>query len=79
TLQGSMQTFNAQQGLLVCWGGFNKPTLTEARQGHFTVRLWDANDLVMAIYRTYEQLPEEIQTELPLKRVWTLVPEDEEA
>jgi restriction system protein len=37
------------------------------------------NDLVMAIYRTYEQLPEEIQTELPLKRVWTLVPEDEEA
>jgi restriction system protein len=79
TLQGSMQTFNAQQGLLVCWGGFNKPTLTEARQGHFTVRLWDANDLVTAIYRTYDKLPEEIQTELPLKRVWTLVPEDEEA
>jgi restriction system protein len=79
TLQGSMQTFGAQQGLLVCWGGFNEPTRREARQGYFTVRLWDASDLVMAIYRTYDKLPEEIQADLPLKRVWTLVPEDEEA
>lgn len=78
TLQGSMQTFNAEQGLLVCWGGFNGPTVREAQQGYFTVRLWDASDLVNAIYRTYEKLPEEIQADLPLKRVWTLVPEDED-
>lgn len=79
TLQGSMQTFNAQQGLLVCWGGFNGPTLREARQGYFAVRLWDASDLVNAIYRTYDKLPEEIQADLPLKRVWTLVPEEDDA
>ena len=24
TLQGTMQTFKAEQGLLVCWGGVNK-------------------------------------------------------
>ena len=36
-----MQTFKAEQGLLVCWGGFNKVVLAEARQGHFTVRLWE--------------------------------------
>jgi restriction system protein len=76
TLQGSMQTFKAEQGLLVCWGGFNKVVLSEARQGHFTVRLWDSRDLVEAIYRNYEHLPAEIQAELPLKRVWMLVVEE---
>jgi restriction system protein len=73
TLQGSMQSFKADQGLLVCWGGFNKAVLAEARQGHFTVRLWDSRELVEAIYRTFDKLPEEIQAELPLKQVWMLV------
>lgn len=79
TLQGTMQTFKAEQGLLVCWGGFNKAVVSEARQGHFAVRLWESRDLVEAVYRTYEKLPAEIQAELPLKRVWMLVPEDDEA
>ena len=57
TLQGTMQTFKAEQGLLVCWGGVNKVVLAESRQGHFMVRLWDSRDLVRAIYRTYERLP----------------------
>ena len=75
TLQGAMQSYKAEQGLLVCWGGFNKVVLNEAKQGHFTVRLWDSRELVEAIYRTYEKLPAEIQAELPLKRVWMLVQE----
>lgn len=74
-LQGTMQTYRADQGLIVCWGGFNKVVSSEARHGHFTVRLWDSRDLVKAIYRTYEQLPAEIQAELPLKRAWILVRE----
>ena len=57
TLQGVMQTFKAEQGLLVCWGGFNKTVLNEARQGHFSVRLWDSTDLVESVYRTYDSLP----------------------
>jgi restriction system protein len=79
TLQGAMQSYKAEQGLLVCWGGFNKVVLNEARQGHFTVRLWESSDLVEAIYRTYEKLPAEIQAELPLKRVWMLVQEGDDA
>jgi restriction system protein len=79
TLQGSMQSFKADQGLLVAWGGFNKAVQTEAKQGHFFVRLWDSKDLVEAIYRNFERLPAEIQAELPLKRVWMLVPGDREA
>jgi restriction system protein len=78
TLQGTMQSFKAEQGLLVCWGGFNKVVLGESKQGHFTVRLWDSRDLVEAIYRNYEHLPAEIQAELPLKRVWMLVAEEPE-
>ena len=73
-LQGSMQSFKADQGLLVCWGGFNRAVQQESKQGHFSVRLWDSSDLVEAIFRNYEKLPAEIQAELPLKRVWTLVP-----
>ena len=76
TLQGTMQSFKAEQGLLVCWGGFNKTVLQESKQSHFMVRLWDSSDLVGAIYRNYERLPAEIQAELPLKRVWTLVVEE---
>jgi restriction system protein len=75
-LQGSMQSFKAEQGLLVCWGGFNKAVHQESKQGHFTVRLWEGSDLVQAIYRNYEKLPAEIQAELPLKRVWMLVSEE---
>lgn len=76
TLQGTMQTFGAQQGLLVCWGGYNRAVYRESKQGHFTVRLWDSRDLVEAIYRHYERLPAEIQAELPLKRVWILVADE---
>lgn len=76
TLQGTMQTFDADQGLLVCWGGFNRAVQQESRQGHFAVRLWDSRDLVQAIYRNYESLPAEIQAELPLKRTWMLVVEE---
>ena len=76
TLQGTMQMFKAEQGLLVSWGGFNKVVLTESRQSHFLVRLWDSRDLVEAIYRNYERLSAEIQAELPLKRVWMPVAEE---
>jgi len=77
SLQGVMQTFKAEQGLLVCWGGFNKVVQMEAKQGYFAVRLWESRDLVEAIYRNYERLPAEIQAELPLKKVWVLVREEQ--
>ena len=78
TLQGTMQTFSAEQGLLVCWGGFTRAVEQEARQSHFTVRLWDSSDLVTAILRNYDRLPAEIQAELPLMQIWVMVVEDQE-
>lgn len=78
TLQGAMQSFKAEQGLIVCWGGYNKVVLNEAKQAHFRLRLWDSRDLVTAIYRTYEKLPKEIQADLPLKQVWMLVRDEDD-
>lgn len=77
-LIGTMNTFKADQGLLVCWGGFTQPAKIEARQHAFKLRLWDQADIVNAVYRAYERLDAEIQAELPLKRVWMLVREDAE-
>ena len=62
--------------LLVCWGGFNSAVLKEARLSYFAVRLWSADDLVQAVLRNYDQLPEELQADLPFKRIWALVQEE---
>ncbi len=75
-LQGTMQNFKAEKGLFVSWGGYKSSVEKEGKLSFFSVRLWDANELVDALFRNYDRLPEEIQKELPLKRVWTLVLEE---
>ena len=72
-LQGVMPRFGADQGLVVSWGGFKDSVLREARQLYFTIRLWDAGDLVNAIQHNYQRLPADLKSELPLKQLWTLV------
>jgi len=75
-LQGTMSSFGADQGLLVSWSGYTASALREARSSYFTVRLWDADNFLEAVLRNYDDFPEEIQSELPLKRIWTLVLEE---
>jgi restriction system protein len=72
-LQGTMQTFQAQQGLLVCWGGFKASVVREARMSFFSVRLWNSTDLIDAVLRNYDRLPAEFKGELPMKKIWALV------
>ena len=74
-LQGVLKTFGAQQGLLVSWGGFKSSVVREARKLFFEIRLWDAGDVVDAITENYDKLPNEIQVELPLRRIWALADE----
>ena len=76
-LQGSIKTFGADQGLLVSWGGFTRAVLEEARRSFFTVRLWDSGNLIEAILKNYERLPDALVAELPLKRIWALVLSEE--
>ena len=75
-LQGVMQTFQADHGLLVSWGGFARPAELEARAMHFNVRLWGADQLLEAVLENYELLSADVRSELPLKRLWALVQED---
>lgn len=75
-LQGVMKNFGAEQGLLVSWGGFKKTVTIEAGRLFFEIRLWDSGDLVEVLLENYEHLPDELKAELPLKRIWTLVPEE---
>lgn len=75
-LQGVMPRFGADHGLLVSWSGFNTAVTREARQLFFKVRLWDAGDLVSALQRNYEKMSKELQAELPLKQIWTVVEEE---
>lgn len=71
-LKGTMQSFGADHGLLVSWGGFKDTVRRETQTDFFRVRLWDAGDLLNAVLTRYDQMSEEIQAELPLKRIWTL-------
>jgi restriction system protein len=72
-LFGSVTNLNANHGLLVCWSGFTQPVRRKVNDQFFKIRLWSSDDLLEAIFRTYEGLPEEIRKALPLKRSWTLV------
>ena len=77
-LNGVINSFGAESGLIVSWGGFQNQVYKEAAREYFKIRLWDADDLVQMIQENYDNLPEDIQTELPLKKIWVLIPQAEE-
>jgi restriction system protein len=77
-LIGTMQNVGAQQGLLVSWGGFKGSIRREEASQFFRVRLWDQNRLVNETLETYEALDEDIQAELPLKRIWAVARDSSE-
>lgn len=77
-LVGTMQHVGADQGLLVCWGGF-KPTIKrELPRLFFKVRLWDQNDLIDQFLANYDKLSEDLRAEIPLKRVWAVASKESE-
>ncbi len=75
-LQGVMRQFNADQGLLVAWGGVTKALAREAHRLFFEIRIWDSGDLIRLIQDGYEGLPDVLKADLPLKRIWTLAEGD---
>jgi len=75
---GVINSFGAEHGLIVAWSGYRGTVENEAAKVFFKIRLWDADDLVKNIQTNYDLLPEDIQAELPLKKIWILLPEEEE-
>ena len=78
-LQGAMAMVKAQHGLFVAWGGYKSSLNWMATvTSHFDIRLWTDVDLIAALQASYDLLPAEIQAELPLQRIWTLVPVEDD-
>lgn len=67
-----MTTNGADQGLLVAWGGLSRAARDALKHQHLRVRVWEAADVVEATLRCFDRLPEEIRTQMPLRRVWML-------
>jgi len=76
-LEGVMSRMGADQGLFISWDGFNKTALGSNKELFFKVRLWDDKKLMSALLTNFDKMPEEIQAELPLKRIWVVVPEED--
>jgi len=76
SLKGTVQDFKADQGLLVSWSGFTRAALEESRLSFFTIRLWDSSALLNEILKNYDKLPDALQAELPLKKIWSIVIEE---
>jgi restriction system protein len=79
SLIGAVQDAHADHGLLVCWGGFKSTVKARRNELFFRIRLWDRTRVVDALLEIYDRLPEEFRADLPLRRIWTLVLEDEDA
>jgi restriction system protein len=77
SLIGCVQDTHADHGLLVSWSGFKPTVRKRTNELFFRVRLWGRDEIISALLSVYDKLPEEIRAELPLRRTWTLVPEDE--
>ncbi|WP_200761446.1 restriction endonuclease [Poriferisphaera corsica] len=75
-LVGTMQHVGADQGLLVCWGGFKKTIKHELPRLFFKVRMWDRSDLIDEFLKVYNDLDEDIKADIPLKRVWAVANQD---
>lgn len=78
-LLGTMQNVQANQGLLVSWGGFKSSVDKEEAAQFFRVRLWDQKDLIEQLFKHYDKLDAELRADLPLKRIWTIATLDSES
>lgn len=77
-LQGVVSRLQADQGLLVAWGGLTQVARREIRQQFFQVRVWDAEDVRRELLAVYDLLSGDVRAKLPLKQIWVLAASDEE-
>ncbi len=72
-LKGTLNSFGADYGLLVSWGGFTGEAQREGRKSsYFNVRLWASEAFLKVLFENYDRLPASLKAELPLQQVWLL-------
>jgi restriction system protein len=77
-LIGAVQDAHADHGLLVSWGGFKQTVDKRRNELFFRIRLWSRTQIVDALLEVYDRLPEGVRAELALRRIWSLVPDEEQ-
>lgn len=65
-LQGNITSFNADHGLLVSLSDFTRDVRNENERSFFQIRLWGPAELVRNLLDTYDRLPADIRTDIPL-------------
>ncbi|GAA1129515.1 restriction endonuclease [Citricoccus alkalitolerans] len=74
-LHSARERHNADQALLVAWGGVNKSAKREISTDS-KFRVWDGATLMAELFYAYEDLPPETKRRIPLTQAWVL---DEDA
>lgn len=74
-LQGAVNSHQADQALLVAWGGLSKQAEQLRLTQRLRVRVWNDEDLLDRLFATYDRLPEVTRAAIPLKQAWVLVQE----
>ena len=75
-LNGAIHRYQADQGLLVTFGGVTAPARAYLESQYFNIRVWTMDDIIEAIYTHYDALDDEIRAKLPLKQIWVPISED---
>lgn len=75
-LQGNIQSYGADHGLLVSLGDFTKTVRNENERSFFKIRLWGPEEIAARLLETYDRLPDDIRQDVPLKNRRILVETD---
>lgn len=76
-LQGNIGSYGADHGLMVSLGDFTRAVRNENERTFFQIRLWGPNDLVDKLLETYDDLPDDIRSEIPLRNRRVLIETEE--
>ena len=71
-LADAMRKVRAEKGLFVSWSGFKGLSGDDIRRQFFSIRFWEADDLVRLIERHYDKFSDDFKERLPLKKIWVL-------
>lgn len=72
---GVLGDFGADYGIFVAWGGLTKDAEQEINKSFFTRRWWDQGKIVKELLENYDKLDDELKSEIPLRKIWTVVEE----
>jgi restriction system protein len=78
TIIGTVEGFKVDYALLVSWNGFSASASQRQNELSLRARFWGREQILDNLFSVYDRLPEEIRADLPLRRIWMLVPDEDE-